>query len=133
MMIRLVVGLLLMFALGIGVVGAAEQIDINTASAEELAEALKGIGAKKAEAIVQYREENGPFTAVEQLTEVKGIGPKTLENNLDLVTVGEPDVMPSDVEPDMTEDGAMIDEMSAPITGIPVPATEAEMMDNQAR
>lgn len=64
---------------------AAEPVDINTASATQIASALNGIGPSKAEAIVAYREANGPFIAVEQLTDVKGIGPATLEKNRELI------------------------------------------------
>ncbi len=56
-------------------------VNINTADAEKIAEELKGIGLSKAAAIVDYREKNGPFKTVEQLTEVKGIGLKTVEKN----------------------------------------------------
>lgn len=56
-------------------------VNVNTADAEKIAEELKGIGISKAKAIVVYREENGPFKTVEQLTEVKGIGLKTVEKN----------------------------------------------------
>ncbi|EEX50975.1 comEA protein [Pasteurella dagmatis ATCC 43325] len=58
-----------------------DQVNINTATAIELQKALIGIGTKKAEAIVQYREAHGPFTAAEQLMEVQGIGKATLEKN----------------------------------------------------
>lgn len=58
-------------------------VDINTASAEQLAAELNGIGPTRAEAIVQYREEHGPFSSVEQLIEVPGIGEATLEKNRD--------------------------------------------------
>lgn len=50
-----------------------QPIDINTASAATL-ETLKGIGPKKAEAIVQYRRQNGSFGTLQDLTKVKGIG-----------------------------------------------------------
>lgn len=53
-------------------------LNINTASAEEL-ETLSGIGPQMAQKIVQYREEHGDFTSVEALTEIKGLGEKTLE------------------------------------------------------
>ncbi|GAA0702867.1 hypothetical protein GCM10009104_35390 [Marinobacterium maritimum] len=64
---------------------AAEPVDINTASAAQIASALNGIGPAKAEAIVAYREANGPFIAVEQLSDVKGIGPATVTKNRDLI------------------------------------------------
>ena len=63
-----------------------EKININTATVEELVN-LKRIGPKYAERIVQCRETNGPFVKVEDITKVKGIGPKTLEVNKDVITV----------------------------------------------
>ncbi|GMG88454.1 ComEA family DNA-binding protein [Biformimicrobium ophioploci] len=60
---------------------AMASVNINTASAEELAEKLKGVGESKARLIVAYREANGSFGSVEQLTEVKGIGKSTIEKN----------------------------------------------------
>lgn len=57
------------------------QININSADAEQLAQFLNGIGRKKAEAIVNYREQFGFFTDAEQLLEVPGIGPSFLEKN----------------------------------------------------
>lgn len=56
-------------------------VSINQAPAEQLAAALSGVGLKKAEGIVRYREQNGPFTQVEQLQEVPGIGPALFEKN----------------------------------------------------
>jgi competence protein ComEA len=53
---------------------------LNSASRQELI-SLSGIGEKKADAILAYRKQIGKFTSVEQLLEVKGIGPKTLEKN----------------------------------------------------
>jgi len=67
----------------------AEPVNINTASAEELAENLKGVGPKKALAIIEYREANGPFFTAEEFTNVKGIGQKTLEKNRDEIIVRE--------------------------------------------
>ncbi|TVR62273.1 MAG: ComEA family DNA-binding protein, partial [Candidatus Competibacteraceae bacterium] len=49
---------------------------------------IKGIGPKRAADIIQYREAHGPFGSVEDLTKVPGIGPKTLADNRDLLTVG---------------------------------------------
>ncbi|MGD8493980.1 MAG: helix-hairpin-helix domain-containing protein [Desulfobacterales bacterium] len=62
------------------------KININAASAEELVQ-LKGIGPKKAEAIVKFRETNGPFRIPEDLIEVPGIGPKTFEANKKRIVV----------------------------------------------
>jgi len=62
-----------------------EAVDINTASAAELARELSGIGKIKAQRIVEYREKMGGFVSLEQLTEVRGIGPKTLERNRDKI------------------------------------------------
>jgi competence protein ComEA len=53
------------------------KVDINTADASALA-AIKGLGAKKAEAIVKYREQNGNFKSINDLTKVKGVGKKLL-------------------------------------------------------
>lgn len=65
----------------------AEPIDINTADAAAIAAAMKGVGESKAAAIVSYREKHGPFSSVYDLTKVKGIGKKTVEANLDNITV----------------------------------------------
>ena len=56
-------------------------ININSADAETLTRELKGIGATKAKAIVAYRDAHGPFSSIDQLLEVKGIGAATLEKN----------------------------------------------------
>lgn len=63
-----------------------ERVNINTASMGELA-TLKGVGAKTAQAIVDYRESVGRFESVDDLTKVKGIGEKTLEKNRHRLTV----------------------------------------------
>ncbi len=55
-------------------------VNINTANAVQLSE-LKGIGLKKAKAIISYRETYGNFTQVNDLTKVKGIGAKFIEKN----------------------------------------------------
>ncbi len=59
----------------------AATINVNTASARELAVALEGVGEKRAQAIVDYRQKHGDFMAVEELLQVKGIGEKVLEKN----------------------------------------------------
>lgn len=57
------------------------KVNLNAADAETLRRDLFGIGAAKAKAIIAYRESNGPFTAVDELLEVKGIGKALLEKN----------------------------------------------------
>jgi len=66
-----------------------EKININTASAEQLAQ-LKGIGPSHAAKIVAYREKNGPFKMPEDLMQVSGIGQKTIEANQESIIVEEP-------------------------------------------
>ena len=56
-------------------------VNINKATAEEIAQALNGIGDKKAQDIVAYRDKNGPFKTLDDLRNVKGVGEKTLERN----------------------------------------------------
>lgn len=62
------------------------KVNLNTASAAELT-TLPGIGPSYAERIIQHRAENGPFSSVEQITNVRGIGPATLEKLRDLIEV----------------------------------------------
>jgi competence protein ComEA len=61
-------------------------INVNTASATEL-ETLSGIGEVLAATIIEYRTQNGPFASVEDLMDVSGIGPATLDEIRDQVTV----------------------------------------------
>ena len=77
--------LLLMASVG----ALAAPIDINTADANTLAASLTGIGAAKAEAIVAYREANGPFKNLEELVNVKGVGEKTVEKNRAILVIKE--------------------------------------------
>lgn len=65
-------------------------VNINTATAEQLAAALHGVGQARAEAIVAYREENGPFSHMDELVNVRGIGLATLDQNRDRIVVEEP-------------------------------------------
>ncbi|MDG3013266.1 helix-hairpin-helix domain-containing protein [Speluncibacter jeojiensis] len=68
-----------------GAAGGAK-VDLNAAGAAEL-DALPGVGPATAEAILQWRKENGRFASVDQLGEVKGIGPAKLAKLKDLVRV----------------------------------------------
>jgi len=78
----------LVLALGISnAVLAAEPVDVNTANAEQLAEALNGVGETKAQAIIEYRETNGPFRNIDDLINVRGIGMATVDKNRDMILV----------------------------------------------
>ncbi len=64
---------------------AAQSVNINTASAEEIAAALKGVGRSKADAIVAYRKSNGEFKFIDELVNVKGIGLRTVDMNREVI------------------------------------------------
>ncbi|EPM1688130.1 helix-hairpin-helix domain-containing protein [Citrobacter freundii] len=63
------------------------RVSINSASAEDLARVMNGVGLKKAQAIVSYREEYGPFKTVEDLKQVPGMGSSLVERNLAFLTL----------------------------------------------
>ena len=65
----------------------AAPVDINSADAQTLAQAIKGIGPAKAAAIVAYRQDHGPFKSVDDLTAVKGIGQALIDANRETLTV----------------------------------------------
>lgn len=62
------------------------KIRINTAAKEQL-EKITGIGSRKAESILKYREEHGPFQKIEDLLEIDGIGTKSLEKIKDQIII----------------------------------------------
>ncbi len=64
---------------------AGQPVDVNSASAEALAESLDGVGLSKARAIVAFREANGPFRHADELVKVKGIGLSTVDKNRDWI------------------------------------------------
>ena len=66
----------------------AAPIDVNTASAEALADAIHGVGLKRAQAIVRYREQHGAFASVDQLAQVRGVSANIVERNRDRLTAG---------------------------------------------
>ena len=68
-------------------ISAAEPLDINSATAEQLALALSGVGESKAEAIIAYRDANGPFASIDDLVKVKGIGSSLLDKNRIVIQV----------------------------------------------
>jgi competence protein ComEA len=79
-LVALVAGLLLLlFSASI----PAGPVNINTADAATLAKELAGIGLKRAQAIVEYRQKHGPFRSADELALVKGIGPSAISKNRD--------------------------------------------------
>lgn len=73
--------LVLLFAVILPVAAAAGPVDINSADAATISAELQGVGMSKAQAIVEYRQNHGPFKSYEDLTLVKGIGVRTVEIN----------------------------------------------------
>jgi competence protein ComEA len=63
------------------VLAVAGPVNVNTADAETISAELKGVGLSRAQAIVEYREANGPFRSADELAAVKGIGERTVELN----------------------------------------------------
>lgn len=87
---RLARHLLAMLAL-LPVVAWGGPVDLNTADAQTLARELKGIGPAKAEAIVAWREANGPFSSPDEIVLVRGIGERVLEDNREFLEVEAPE------------------------------------------
>ena len=69
-------------------IALASSIDINSASAEAIATSLKGIGDKKALAIINYRNKHGDFQSLDDLLNVPGIGEKTLQRLRSKLSLG---------------------------------------------
>lgn len=99
---RLLLVLLAFFAFS-GMAMAA--VNLNTASKEEL-QAVKGIGAKKAEAIIEYRNKNGSFKTVDDLKNVKGFGDKSVGNMRSDLTVDAAAPAKADAKADKKADKA---------------------------
>lgn len=73
---------LLVTALVAGAAFAApETVNVNRADAQTIADVLKGVGLSRAQAIVEYREQNGEFRDAYELANIKGIGERTVEQN----------------------------------------------------
>ena len=87
---------LLVLALFSFTVWASGPVNINSASADEIADSLKGVGQSKARLIVQYREEHGVFTHVDELVNVKGIGLTTIDKNRGMILLNDSEAMPQE-------------------------------------
>jgi len=86
--LKLMLNTLLLSLLLTGSALAADKVNINTANAATIDQALLNVGPAKADAIVAYRKAHGSFKSVEQLALVKGIGLKTVEKNRDRIQLG---------------------------------------------
>jgi competence protein ComEA len=84
---KMIKALLFCGALLIAGLAQAGSVNINQADAVVLSNELNAIGDKKAQAIIDYRTQNGPFNSVEDLQNVKGISDKTIEKNRDKMTL----------------------------------------------
>ena len=79
-----IVGAVLQFS---GALAEAGPVYINSADAATLSRELKGIGMKRAEAIVEYRRKFGPFKSADELALVKGIGPSAIQKNREFIRI----------------------------------------------
>lgn len=86
-MIKVILSAVLSFFFFFSTLAFAGAVNINTADVESLSSALTGVGEKKAMAIIEYREQNGPFKSAEELALVKGIGDSTVEKNRENIIV----------------------------------------------
>jgi competence protein ComEA len=101
-----------------------EKVNINTADAATLEAKLAGIGEKKAQAIVEFREKNGPFKVPADIMQVQGIGEKIFEMNKDKIVTDLPaEVVKEEPQSEKTE--------PAPTEAATPPTTEAEPAVNK--
>ena len=91
--------LVIAWAGAVGAEDAPDQVNVNTADAQTIARVLNGVGLKKAQAIVSYRETHGRFDAPADLAKVKGIGQATVDRNADRILISE-----AEAEPVKTDD-----------------------------
>ena len=87
---KLIYSIILTLLLALPVISfSADTININTADKETLMSVIKGVGEKKAEAIIIYRKENGEFKTVDELANVKGIGQGIVEKHKEQLAVSD--------------------------------------------
>ena len=87
---RTIQSMLVLLAMLVSVSSFAGPVDINSADASTLASAISGVGESRAAAIVEYRDTHGPFTSVDDLSNVKGIGMKTVDKSRKNLMVSAP-------------------------------------------
>lgn len=87
-MITIIKKILILISLCIPAFLSAETININVADQETLM-GINGVGEKLSQAIIDYREEHGAFESLEELADVRGIGPSVLEKNIDKLSIME--------------------------------------------
>ena len=87
---RTIQSMLVLLAMLVSVSSFAGPVDINSADAGTLASAIGGVGESRAAAIVEYRDTHGPFTSVDDLSNVKGIGMKTVDKSRKNLMVSAP-------------------------------------------
>lgn len=81
---KIIFGLSLLF---FSFIAMAKPLNINTATAEEIATTMKGVGSSKSKAIIEFREKHGKFERLDEIMRVKGIGFATLDKNREKITV----------------------------------------------
>jgi competence protein ComEA len=87
---KLINSIVLTLLLALPIIGfSAEAININTADKETLMSVIKGVGEKKAEAIIAYRKENGSFKSIDDLANVKGISQTTVDKHREQLSTAE--------------------------------------------
>lgn len=80
----------LLFALSLVLMSAvvlAKPLNINTATESEIAKTMYGVGPSRAKAIIKFRDENGEFKTLDQVTQVRGVSTAILEKNRDKIAV----------------------------------------------
>lgn len=87
---RTIQSILVLLTMLISVSSFAGPVDINSADASTLASVITGVGESRASAIVEYRNTHGPFISVDDLSNVKGIGMKTVDKSRNNLMVSVP-------------------------------------------
>lgn len=90
MLKKWILSIIVTLLLSTSLVFAGDKVNVNTASLEQL-QSINGVGVSTAEAIIEYRENNGTFDQVDDLVNVKGIGEKKLAKLAEQISVKDPE------------------------------------------